>query len=55
MIGALAQVNKLRRVLLEDADGVEKFIQAPLHLTKQHAGNGHIASDADQLVIWLPV
>lgn len=40
-----AQFDKLRRVLLEDSEGVEKVIRSILHLTKQHAGNRRIANE----------
>ncbi|AUX21226.1 uncharacterized protein SOCEGT47_017060 [Sorangium cellulosum] len=40
-----AQFDKLRRVLLEDPDGVEKIIRSLLHLTKQHPGSGRLANE----------
>jgi len=40
-----AQFDKLRRVLLEDADGVDKIVRSLVHLTKQHPGSGRIATE----------
>ncbi|AUX39936.1 uncharacterized protein SOCE26_013310 [Sorangium cellulosum] len=40
-----AQFDKLRLVLLEDPDGVEKIIRSLVHLTKQHPGSGRIGTE----------
>jgi hypothetical protein len=40
-----AQFEKLRCVLLEDSEGVEKVIRALIHLTKQHPENRRIDSE----------
>jgi hypothetical protein len=40
-----AQFDKLRRVLLEDPDGVEKIIRSLIHLTKQHPGRNRLETE----------
>ncbi|XYH94934.1 hypothetical protein ACMHYB_45045 [Sorangium sp. So ce1128] len=40
-----AQFDKLRLVLLEDPDGVEKIIRSLVHLTKQHPGSRRIGTE----------